>query len=292
MLDDASTRAGTAPTRSHGPEGTQMESYISVRGVEMIYETARGDSFQALAPTDLDISKGEFVSLIGPSGCGKSTLLNIVGGMRRPNSGTVKIDGTVVSGPDPQQRAFVFQDYTLFPWRTVLANVEVGLEFRGVAKAERKEVALSQLQLVGLQKFSEAYPNELSGGMQQRVALARALAMDPEILLMDEPFGALDEQTRMVLGEEVARILESTSKTILFVTHSLAEAIYLADRVVVMSAGPGRIKQILEVDEPRPRQPAFMTSDVFHKRRDELFELLHDEFRAAALLEMEGQEDP
>lgn len=258
----------------------------------MVYHGARGGAVEAIAKADLEAEKGEFLSLIGPSGCGKSTLLNIVGGMRAPTEGRVLVDGQEVTGPQPEKAAFVFQDYSLFPWRNVLANAEIGLQIRGVPKEQRRDAARRYLELVGLQAFADAYPAELSGGMQQRVALARALTLEPEILLMDEPFGALDEQTRMVLGDEISRIVGETKKTTLFVTHSLAEAVYLADRVVVMSSRPGRIKTVLTVGEERPRVPSFMTSDTFTSLRNQLFELLHDEFVMAAKAEMEEQLSP
>ena len=273
-----------------GTEATKAmtDTVMTATDVSMAYRTQRGNTVVALDQVSLDVRRGEFVSLIGPSGCGKSTLLYILGGLRKQTSGEVSLDGQRVTGPTPRKIGFVFQDYTLFPWRTIIDNVEVGLEFRGVGKAERREVARRNLDLVGLGAFENAYPSELSGGMQQRVAIARALSMDPEILLMDEPFGALDEQTRTVLGEELARILEKSGKTIVFVTHSLSEAVFLSDRVVVMSARPGRIKEIIPVDEPRPRDPAYATSTAFGDLRNRLFDLLHEEVRAATLAEMSG----
>lgn len=263
-------------------------SFIQGQDLSKIYRSASGGSIQALESITLTIDRGEFVSLIGPSGCGKSTLLHIIGGLKQPTSGKVTIDGTVIDRPRPEKAAFVFQDYTLFPWKTVLENAEIGLQFRGVNKEQRREIARKNLELVGLRAFLGSYPSELSGGMQQRVAIARALSMEPEVLLMDEPFGALDEQTRTVLGEELTSILAVASTTTVFVTHSLAEAVYLADRVVVMSARPGRIKASLIVDAPRPRDPDFMTSETFTDLRNELFSLLHEEFVEAVRLEMRG----
>ncbi|MFC4055468.1 ABC transporter ATP-binding protein [Actinomadura syzygii] len=265
---------------------TTTAAAMAATNVTMSYRTRRGDTVVALDDVSLDVRRGEFLSLIGPSGCGKSTLLYILGGLRKQTSGEVTLEGERVTGPTPRKVGFVFQDYTLFPWRTIISNVEVGLEFRGTGKRERRERAERNLDLVGLGAFANAYPSELSGGMQQRVAIARALSLDPDILLMDEPFGALDEQTRTVLGEELARILEKTGKTIVFVTHSLSEAAYLSDRVVVMSARPGRIKEILPVDEPRPRGDGFSTSAAFNDLRNGLFDLLHEEVRAATLAEM------
>jgi NitT/TauT family transport system ATP-binding protein len=269
-----------------------MTKLVEVHGIEKTYRTGDGRSLEALSSIDLDVEVGEFLSIIGPSGCGKSTLLHIIGGMKDASGGEVMVNGKKVRGPRPDDVAFVFQDYTLFPWRSVLSNVEVGLQVRGVAKEERREAARHNLELVGLGGFADSYPNELSGGMQQRVALARALTMEPKLLLMDEPFGALDEQTRTVLGEEVSRILERSDQSIIFVTHSLSEAVYLSDRVAVMSHRPGRIKKMLEVEEPRPRDSDFMTSRIFNDLRTELFELLHDEFREAAQAEMERTVQP
>lgn len=268
---------------------TADTQHVEVRGARMVYTLRNGRTVEALSSVDLDVRKGEFVSLIGPSGCGKSTLLHIMGGMKQATDGVVRVAGRTVDGPMPEAISFVFQDYTLFPWRTVLANVEFALQLRGVKSKERKETALHYLDLVGLASFANVHPSQLSGGMKQRVAIARALTTEPELLLMDEPFGALDEQTRMILGEELARILESTGVTIVFVTHSLSEAVYLADRVVVMSSRPGRIKTVMDVPESRPRKSDFMTSDLFTKLRNELFELLHDEVRSAALRELDAE---
>jgi len=195
----------------------------------------------------------------------------------------VWIDGRRVEGPRPKTTAVVFQDYTLFPWRTVLKNVEVGLEFQGADRATREERAGAYLEMVGLSAFAQNYPRELSGGMKQRVAIARALSLEPEILLMDEPFGAVDEQTRMSLGIQLSQILAQTKKTILFVTHSLAEAIFLADRVAVMTGRPGRIKDIIAVDLPHPRAPEVMTTDHFNQMRNRLFESLRDEILKSAV---------
>ena len=256
--------------------------------VSMTYTTQRGRQVDALQSTTLDVHRGEFLSLIGPSGCGKSTLLYMLAGLRKPTAGHIEIDGSKLSGPDPTKIGFVFQDYTLFPWRTILANTEVGLEFRGVGKAERREIALSKLDLVGLSAFADMYPGELSGGMQQRVAIARALAMDPEVLLMDEPFGALDEQTRTVMGEELSRILDNSGKTIVFVTHSLGESVFLSDRSAVLTARPGEIKKIIPVPEPRPRDVSYTTTPEFASIRNEIFELLRDEVQQAMLAETGG----
>jgi NitT/TauT family transport system ATP-binding protein len=233
----------------------------------------------ALESTTFDVVRGELLCLIGPSGCGKSTLLSIIGGLTAPSSGSVTIDDRPVSGPLPQKVAFVFQENTLFPWRTVADNVKLGLTYQGVPKSEHDERARESLRAVGLSDFADHYPAQLSGGMKQRAQLARALALRTEILLMDEPFAALDEQTRMILGEDLSELLAATGKTIVFVTHSLVEAVFLADRVAVFSARPGRIKQILRVEEDHPRKSSFMTSPKLGALRNELYELLHDEIR-------------
>jgi NitT/TauT family transport system ATP-binding protein len=234
---------------------------------------------QALRNTSLDIARGELLCLIGPSGCGKSTLLNVVGGLTTPTTGTVEVAGKAVRGPMPHDIAFVFQEHALFPWNTVLENIDLGMVFQGVTRGEREGRAQRSLEAVGLKDFAQHYPAQLSGGMRQRAALARALSLETGILLMDEPFGALDEQTRMILGEDLSVLLARTDKTIVFVTHSLGEATFLADRVAVFSARPGTIKEIIEVDEPHPRRPDFVTSEKFTTIRNKLYRLLHDEIR-------------
>jgi len=236
---------------------------------------------RALLNTSLDIVRGELLCLIGPSGCGKSTLLNMIGGLLTPSSGIVEVAGKPVRGPLPHDIAFVFQENALFPWCTVIENVKLGMVFQGVAKAEQDGRARKSLEAVGLREFMGHYPAQLSGGMRQRAALARALSLETAIILMDEPFGALDEQTRMILGEDLSVLLASTGKTIVFVTHSLGEAVYLADRVAVFSARPGRIKEIIAVNEPHPRKPSFVTTEKFSDLRNTLYGLLHDEIRKA-----------
>ena len=236
---------------------------------------------RALADTSLDIVRGELLCLIGPSGCGKSTLLNVIGGLMAPTAGAVEVGGKPLRGPMPREIAFVFQEHALFPWNTVIENVKLGMIFQGVAAAERDKRAKHSLEAVGLADFANHYPGQLSGGMRQRAALARALSLETGILLMDEPFGALDEQTRMILGEDLSVLLARTEKTIVFVTHSLGEAVFLADRVAVFSARPGTIKKIIRVDEPHPRKPGFVTSEKFTALRNELYALLHDEIRKA-----------
>lgn len=243
------------------------------------FQTSSGVGVVALSDASIDIARGELVSLIGPSGCGKSTLLNIMGGLMEQNSGTVEIFGKPVAGPSPSNVAFIFQENALLPWNTILQNADIGMIFQGVPKKERLERARASLDAVGLTEFADYYPAQLSGGMRQRAALARALSLETDIILMDEPFGALDEQTRMILGEDLSVLLARTGKTIVFVTHSLGEAVFLSDRVAVFSARPGTIKDIIIVDEPHPRRPEFVTSEKFAGLRNELYSLLHDEIR-------------
>ncbi|MGH7375613.1 MAG: ABC transporter ATP-binding protein [Candidatus Rokuibacteriota bacterium] len=224
---------------------------ISIRRLEHWF--GAGDRrAPALASIDLDVAEHEFLCLLGPSGCGKSTLLNIVAGFLQPSAGEVLVDGRPVSGPGAD-RGVVFQEYVLFPWLTVAGNVEFGPRLAGVPAAERRQTVARCLDLVGLSAHAAKFPLQLSGGMKQRVAIARALANDPAIILMDEPFGALDAQTREVLQDELSRIQRLEHKTILFVTHSIREAVYLADRVVVMTFAPGRIKQVFEIALVGPR---------------------------------------
>ena len=258
------------------------EIAIQARNVSHQFgEAGEARHVQALLDTSIDVARGELLCLIGPSGCGKSTLLNVMGGLVAPTTGTVTVAGKPVRGPMPRDLAFVFQESALFPWNTVFENIVVGMAFQGVAKSEREERARRALRAVGLEQFAEHYPGQLSGGMRQRASLARALSLETGILLMDEPFGALDEQTRMVLGEDLSVLLSRSRKTIVFVTHSLGEAVFLADRVAVFSARPGTIKQVIAVDEPHPRKPSFMTAPKFHALRDQLYGLLHDEIRKA-----------
>jgi NitT/TauT family transport system ATP-binding protein len=258
------------------------EAAIEVRGISHQFGEAGEQRFvRALADTSLDIAAGELMCLIGPSGCGKSTLLNIMGGLMAPSSGTVTVRSQPVRGPLPRDIAFVFQENSLFPWNTVIENIELGMTFQGVSKSERAVRAAEALAAVGLKEFARHYPAQLSGGMRQRAALARALSLKTPILLMDEPFGALDEQTRMILGEDLSVLLAESRKTIVFVTHSLGEAVFLADRVAVFSARPGSIKQVIAVDEPHPRRPEFVTSAKFTSLRNQLYGLLHDEIRKA-----------
>jgi len=229
-----------------------VSELILVEGVSKRYVTSSGP-VDALRDVSLSVGAGEFCTLLGPSGCGKSTLLGMLGGLVAADTGRVVIDGRPVEGPDPRRVATVFQDPGLFPWRTTLANVEFGLELQGVPAARRRRVATDLLGPLGLREFAAKYPRELSGGMRQRVAIGRALAIDAPIVLMDEPFGALDEQTRVLMGEWLLDIWRRTRKTVVFVTHSLHEALALSTRVAVMTARPGRVKSVLELPMPYPR---------------------------------------
>jgi NitT/TauT family transport system ATP-binding protein len=277
-MQDAMTVNETAPSQRRGGHGER--SAITVDGVTQVFGP-EGDPRRvvALERTSLTVARGELLCLIGPSGCGKSTLLNLMGGLMEPTAGEVAIDGVKVRGPSPKKVAYVFQESALFPWRTVIDNVKLGMAFQGVAKAEREPRAREALAAVGLSEFADHFPGQLSGGMKQRAQLARALGLRTDFLLMDEPFAALDEQTRMVLGEDLSELLARTGKTIVFVTHSLGEAVFLADRVAVFTARPGRIKEVIDVEEGHPRSRSFMTSDKLSRLRNGLYELLHDEIR-------------
>ena len=232
-------------------------SSISIRNLSQSYVTETR-TVRAVSDVSLDIADGEFVCVVGPSGCGKTTLLNILAGFVHPTAGEILIDG-VAHGSAKLSIGVVFQEYALFPWRTALGNVEYGLEIQEIPKAERRERAMHYLRLVHLEETANTYPHHLSGGMRQRVAVARALAYDPALLLMDEPFGALDAQTREHLQELTEEIWLTTRKTIFYVTHNLSEAVYLAERVVVMHPNPGRIHKIVPIALPRPRDPLSTT---------------------------------
>lgn len=240
---------------------------VVVRGVEKRFERKQ-DELLALSAVDLSVAQGEFVCLLGPSGCGKSTLLNIIGGFETPTAGTVTIDGQAVTGPDPR-RVFVFQEYGIFPWASVWDNVALGL--RKLSKDEQARIIQRTIDLVGLKGFEKSFPSELSGGMRQRVAVARALAVKPDIVLMDEPLGALDSLTRMQMRSEILRIWQEEKMTILFVTHDIDEALQLADRIVVMSPRPGRIAEIVEVRQEHPR---VIGSPEYVRVKHRLYELL------------------
>jgi NitT/TauT family transport system ATP-binding protein len=228
--------------------------HIEVRNVSLVYDTPAG-RVTGVEEVSFDIEASEFLCLVGPSGCGKTTLLNIIAGFLAPSAGEVRIDGKPITGHG-MDRGIVFQDFAqLFPWRTALTNVTFGLEMKGLGKAEREDIARKQLKLVKLEKFVQAYPHHLSGGMQQRVAIARALAYDPAVLLMDEPFAALDALTRDDMQRLLSEVWRETKKTVIYVTHNVAEAVYLADRVVVMSPHPGTVKAELPIRLARPRDP-------------------------------------
>ncbi|MFD1536086.1 ABC transporter ATP-binding protein [Nonomuraea guangzhouensis] len=231
--------------------------------------------FAAVSDISLDVAEGEFLTLVGPSGCGKSTLLDLLTGLTLPTRGEIRIDGVPVTGPG-LDRGIVFQQYALFPWRTAVANVEFGLEAKGVPRRERRERARGYLDLVGLRGFDERYPHELSGGMRQRVAIARSLAYDPDILLMDEPFAALDAQTRESLQEELLRIWNKTGKTIVFITHGIDEAVYLGQRVAVMTPSPGRIRAVVPVSFAS-REGDLRADPVFGEYRHAIWTLLREE---------------
>ncbi|MGW2203114.1 ABC transporter ATP-binding protein [Streptomyces sp. NPDC001774] len=267
--------------------------FEDVRKVFTVKESAtRGGSgtrgsteFTAVDGIDLEIAAGEFVALVGPSGCGKSTLLDMLGGLTRPTGGRILLDGTPVTGPG-LNRGIVFQQYALLPWRTAQGNVEFGLEATGVPRRERASRAREFLDLVGLSGFEDRHPHELSGGMRQRVAIARSLAYDPDVLLMDEPFGALDAQTRESLQDELLRIWQRTGKTVVFITHSIDEAVYLGQRVAVMTSRPGRIKQVVPVAlGSRADTDDIRSAPEFARHRHEIWSLLHDEVARAQQLE-------
>ena len=248
---------------------------ITVERVSHTYRPARGRAVTALEDVSLAIAPREFTALLGPSGCGKSTLLYLIGGFLPVEKGTIRIEGAPVSGPGPD-RGIVFQHFALFPWKTVRANVRYGLEKLGLAREEQERRAQQFIDLVGLKGFEESYPSHLSGGMKQRAALARTLAVDPKMLLMDEPFGALDAQTRSLMQSELYTIWERTPKTVLFVTHDVQEAVRLAQRVVVMSARPGKIKATVDIVLDRA-DPHIYRSAEFASKVDEIWNLVRDE---------------
>jgi NitT/TauT family transport system ATP-binding protein len=247
--------------------------------------------FTALDDITLDVKSGEFLALVGPSGCGKSTLLDLLGGLEAPTSGRILLDGRPIEGP-ARDRGIVFQQYALFPWRTAVQNVEFGLDIAGLKSKARREKALHYLDLVGLSAFANRYPHELSGGMKQRVAIARSLAYDPEVLMMDEPFAALDAQTRETLQGELLRIWRRTGKTIVFITHGIDEAVVLGQRVAIMTSRPGRIKQIIEVPEVlRSETEDVRSLPAFGAVRHEVWTLLRDEVLKAQQSQLTGDAD-
>ena len=257
-------------------------SQLSIQGVSRTFTSAKGVATQALLPVDFEVRENDFVTILGPSGCGKSTMLRIVAGLDSPTSGRVLLDGRPVEGPGAD-RGMVFQSYTLFPWLSIEQNIRFGLRERGMPEVQQKERAAYFIAKVGLRGFEQHFPKQLSGGMQQRTAIARALANDPKILLMDEPFGALDNQTRVLMQELLLGIWESERKTVLFVTHDIDEAIFMANRVAVFSARPGRIKTELAVDLPHPRHYTIKTSPEFMDLKARLTEEIRAESMAADL---------
>ena len=254
---------------------------LSIQGVSRTFTSHKGTSTQALLPVDFEVKENDFVTILGPSGCGKSTLLRMAAGLDFPTTGQVLLDGNVVDGPGAD-RGMVFQSYTLFPWLTVAQNIRFGLREKGVSEALQKERSDYFIAKVGLRGFENHFPKQLSGGMQQRTAIARALANDPKILLMDEPFGALDNQTRVLMQELLLGIWEAERKTVMFVTHDIDEAIFMANRVAVFSARPGRIKADIPVNLPHPRHYTVKTSPEFMELKARLTEEIRAEALAAA----------
>jgi ABC-type nitrate/sulfonate/bicarbonate transport system ATPase subunit len=258
-------------------------SKLVIDNVSRIFPAVRGGTpTRALEPTNLSVADNDFVTILGPSGCGKSTLLRMVAGLDTPTTGRIMLDGKAITGPGAD-RGMVFQSYTLFPWLTVSENISFGLRERGISQRQRNDIAKQWLEKVGLTSFANHFPKQLSGGMQQRTAIARALANDPKILLLDEPFGALDNQTRALMQELLLGIWERERKTVIFVTHDIEEAVFLASRVVVMSARPGRIKADLAVELPHPRHYTVKTSPAF----SDLKARLTEEIRVEAVLAAE-----
>jgi NitT/TauT family transport system ATP-binding protein len=257
---------------------------LALQGISVSYETTKGTRLVALDNIDLEVRAGRFVCIVGPSGCGKSTLLHLIAGVQQPSSGRVLVDDCVVEGPGTD-RILIFQELGLFPWLTVGENVEFGMKMKGISKAARKEKIGYYLRLVHLGQFRDSYTHQLSGGMRQRVALARALATEPDVLLMDEPFAALDAQTRDLLHDELERIWAETGRTIIFVTHNVREAVRLGDRVLLLTFRPGRVKQEFEIDLPRPRhleeiEVARTAGEILEHLREEINKSLEAEYEA------------
>ena len=249
---------------------------IEISGVTQEFEKKDG-KFLALDTVNLNVEQNEFICVVGPSGCGKTTLLNIIAGLCKPTTGTVKVRGELVTGPG-KGKGVVFQQYALYPWLTVEKNVEFGMRMKGVPKAERAEIAKKYIDLVGLSKFAKAYPKELSGGMKQRVAIARAYATAPEVLLMDEPFGALDAQTRAQLQENLLKTWEQERKTCFFITHDVEEAVLLATKIIIMSAGSGHITEIVPVTLPYPRTQQTKLTSEFNELKNQIWNKVYREY--------------
>ncbi len=251
------------------------ETLIKIQNVSMTFETRKG-RVEAVSDFSLDIERGEFVCIVGAAGCGKSTLLNMLAGFVQPTGGSISLDGDIIKSVEPRC-GIIFQNYALMPWMTVLDNVSFGPRLKYISKKERHAAARLWIEKVGLKGFEDAYPGELSGGMQQRVALSRALANEPDVLLCDEPFAALDAMTRQLMQEELVRIQRDTGKTVLFITHSIDEALLLSDRVVVMSARPGRVKAVYKNDLPHPRKMEVQISERFLELKREVWDLVQEE---------------
>ena len=256
--------------------GKSYDYEIEISGVTQEFEKKDG-KFLALDTVNLNVEQNEFICVVGPSGCGKTTLLNIIAGLCKPTTGTVKVRGELVTGPG-KGKGVVFQQYALYPWLTVEKNVEFGMRMKGVPKAERAEIAKKYIDLVGLSKFAKAYPTELSGGMKQRVAIARAYATAPEVLLMDEPFGALDAQTRAQLQENLLKTWEQERKTCFFITHDVEEAVLLATKIIIMSAGPGHITEIVPVTLPYPRTQQTKLTSEFNELKNQIWNKVYREY--------------
>jgi ABC-type nitrate/sulfonate/bicarbonate transport system ATPase subunit len=264
---------------------TTLSKPVSLRGLGKTYQSETGQPVEALQPIDLEIPAGEFLVIVGPSGCGKSTLLNMLAGFGEPTVGEARVGGEKITGPDID-RGMVFQGYALFPWLNVIGNVEFGLERKGVPRHERREIASRHLAMVGLKDFAERGIDELSGGMKQRVAIARAFATEPSIILMDEPFGALDALTRRFLQKQLLQIWQINRKTVVFITHSVPEAVTLADRIVVMTARPGRIRKIITVNLPHPRDSV---SERFRECERALYAELDEELARSFAVEVDNR---
>jgi NitT/TauT family transport system ATP-binding protein len=274
--------ASSVATFPTNPVAKAVVPKVALDAISLSYRTTSGERLLALDKINLEVRPGEFLCIVGPSGCGKSTLLHLIAGLHPQTSGKVLVDGTPVNGPGTD-RILIFQELGLFPWLTVGGNVEFGMKMKNIAKAEREEKVQYYLRLVHLSKFRDSYIHQLSGGMRQRVALARALATEPDVLLMDEPFAALDAQTRDLLHDELERIWAETGRTIIFVTHNVREAVRLGDRVVLLTFRPGRVKQDFSVNLPRPRhmeQPdvARTSGDILNCLRDEINKSLEAEY--------------
>jgi NitT/TauT family transport system ATP-binding protein len=245
--------------------GVEEMTILSIKNLNKTFTKESGEDFTAINDLSLEINEGEFICILGPSGCGKTTLLRIIAGLEKLTTGEIVLNGKSISGPGPD-RGLVFQEFALFPWRTVRKNVEFGLEIKGTDSDEVREISDRYIDLVGLKGFEDFHPGQLSGGMKQRVGIARALANDPAIILMDEPFGALDAQTRNLMQKELLRIWKETKKTVVFITHSVDEAVYLADRIVVLTTRPSNIKKIFEIKTERPRDRASVEFASMRKR--------------------------